>query len=267
MSDPPDDGHRAAGGDGLTGPAAPGTAPRARARRASAALITELPPDVDEALVKNGYKGKLGLTTLNTLVHRIAVLSKAHQMARAGARTRSAPDVSRAARSARTWRCRPVAAAAHAGAKPGSMTGSKHRPSEPLRRPARARAARTHAPRLRPARCPAQAPARAHQGPRLQLLLATCDESLKDKRDRALLLFAWVTGGRRRSEVASATLENLQRVDADAFIYTLTDSKTNQRGDLRPEDHGQDRASERGDRGRVFQGGECAGWQAGAEAG
>src|SRR4030095_10381623 len=51
----------------------------------------------------------------------------------------------------------------------------------------------------------------------LERLLATCDESLKGKRDRALLLFAWASGGRRRSEVASALLENLQRVNADAF--------------------------------------------------
>ena len=70
----------------------------------------------------------------------------------------------------------------------------------------------------------------------LQLLLATCDDSLRGKRDRALLLFAWATGGRRRSEVAAATLENLQRVNAEAFVYTLAHSKTNQRGELRPED-------------------------------
>jgi integrase len=70
----------------------------------------------------------------------------------------------------------------------------------------------------------------------LQLLLATCDASLRGKRDRALLLFAWATGGRRRSEVAAATLENLQRVNAEAFVYTLAHSKTNQRGELRPED-------------------------------
>jgi len=66
--------------------------------------------------------------------------------------------------------------------------------------------------------------------------LATCDESLRGKRDRALLLFAWATGGRRRSEGAAATLENLQRVNAEAFVYTLAHSKTNQRGELRPED-------------------------------
>jgi integrase len=38
----------------------------------------------------------------------------------------------------------------------------------------------------------------------LQAVLATCDDTLRGKRDRALLLFAWATGGRRRSEVASA---------------------------------------------------------------
>jgi integrase len=70
----------------------------------------------------------------------------------------------------------------------------------------------------------------------LQLLLATCDESLRGRRDRALLLFAWATGGRRRSEVAAATLENPQQVNPDSFVYTPTHSKNNQRGDLRPED-------------------------------
>ena len=67
-------------------------------------------------------------------------------------------------------------------------------------------------------------------------MLATGDETLRGKRDRALLLFAWATGGRRRSEVASAPLENLQRVDAKSYLYTLAHSKTNQAGAERPED-------------------------------
>ncbi|RZL92636.1 MAG: hypothetical protein EOP82_09640 [Variovorax sp.] len=70
----------------------------------------------------------------------------------------------------------------------------------------------------------------------LQALLATCDESLRGQRDRALLLFAWATGGRRRSEVAAATMENLRRVDARSYLYTLAHSKTNQPGVERPED-------------------------------
>ena len=35
----------------------------------------------------------------------------------------------------------------------------------------------------------------------LQGVLTTCNESLQGKRDRALLLFAWASGRRRRSEV------------------------------------------------------------------
>ena len=73
----------------------------------------------------------------------------------------------------------------------------------------------------------------------LQAVLATCDDTLRGKRDRALLLFAWATGGRRRSEVASATLENLQRMGGDSahsYLYTLAHSKTNQAGAERPED-------------------------------
>ncbi|RST48706.1 hypothetical protein [Variovorax sp. MHTC-1] len=49
----------------------------------STGLVTELPPDIDQALVANGYKARLGAPALNTLVHRIAVLSKAHQLAKA----------------------------------------------------------------------------------------------------------------------------------------------------------------------------------------
>lgn len=43
-------------------------------------LVHELPPAIDEVLVQAGFKGKLGPMALNTLVHRIAVLSKTHQI-------------------------------------------------------------------------------------------------------------------------------------------------------------------------------------------
>jgi integrase len=72
-----------------------------------------------------------------------------------------------------------------------------------------------------------------------ELLLAvldTCDESLQGRRDRALLLFAWSTGGRRRSEVASAQMKNLRRVREGEYLYTVGHSKTNQHGAARPED-------------------------------
>lgn len=187
--------------DGTT-PESDGSAgsPKARTPRRSTELVTELPTNVDEALVRNGYKAHLGPPALSTLVHRIAVLSKAHQMGAAGAT--AAPDA-----------------------------GIANPCADPLVRELLARTRRAYA--QRGARTKRQ---RALTKDPLQLLLATCDDSHKGKRDRALLLFGWATGGRRRSEIASATLENLQRVGADAFSYILSHSKTNQRGELRPED-------------------------------
>jgi len=65
----------------------------------------------------------------------------------------------------------------------------------------------------------------------LDLMLATCDgNSLHDIRDRALLLFAWSSGGRRRSEAASAVIERLE-VHGNDFVYRLGVTKTHQDGD------------------------------------
>lgn len=63
----------------------------------------------------------------------------------------------------------------------------------------------------------------------LEQILATCDDSLIGLRDRAMLLFAWASGGRRRSEVVRATMENTRRVP-EGFLYILGASKTNQAG-------------------------------------
>lgn len=71
---------------------------------------------------------------------------------------------------------------------------------------------------------------------KLRLVLATCDESLKGKRDRALLHFAWSSGGRRRSEAVQASFDNVRRLAPGQFVYTLGVTKTNQSGELRPED-------------------------------
>ncbi|WP_124079276.1 site-specific integrase [Pigmentiphaga humi] len=70
----------------------------------------------------------------------------------------------------------------------------------------------------------------------LERLLATCDDTLTGLRDRALLLFAWASGGRRRSEVVRATMENTRR-SGDGFLYTLGHSKTNQQGAERADNH------------------------------
>lgn len=64
----------------------------------------------------------------------------------------------------------------------------------------------------------------------LEALLATCDDSLRGVRDRALLLFAWSSGGRRRSEVTAATTDNVRQVGERAYVFTLHRSKTDQSG-------------------------------------
>lgn len=69
----------------------------------------------------------------------------------------------------------------------------------------------------------------------LSALLATCGDDLKGLRDRALLLVGFASGGRRRSELVSLQVEDLQRVSG-GFMFTLGQSKTNQSGAARPED-------------------------------
>lgn len=154
-------------------------------------LLHELPAAIDKALVAGGFKGKLGPMALNTLVHRMAVLSKAHQLR---------------------------------GLK-NPCQDAKIR--ELLAMTRRAYAKRVALPRKKDA---------ITRDP-LDALLATCDDTLRGKRDRALLLFAWSSGGRRRSEVASADLSFLTSVDAGELSYRLAHSKTNQAGADRPENH------------------------------
>lgn len=67
---------------------------------------------------------------------------------------------------------------------------------------------------------------------RLEPMLATCGEDLAGIRDRALLLFAFGSGGRRRSEVTAACVEDLQPVGGEdpGFLFRLARSKTDQAG-------------------------------------
>ena len=160
------------------------------ARTTKDGLVTELPAAFDQALVAHGFKARLGPPALNTLTHRLSVLSKAHQLA-----GQSNPCADSAVREL-------IAKTRRAYAKRGAMP--------------RKQDALTRTP--------------------LEAILATCDDSLKGKRDRALLLFAWATGGRRRSEVTSATWQNLRKVDDGAFVYRLTFSKTNQTGAAHADD-------------------------------
>lgn len=65
----------------------------------------------------------------------------------------------------------------------------------------------------------------------LENILVTCQSNtLIDIRDKALILFGWASGGRRRSEISDATFENLdEQADGD-FIYRIARSKTDQQG-------------------------------------
>lgn len=146
-------------------------------------LVNEMPAVIDEALVASGYKAKLGPFALSTLIHRVAVLSKAHQ-------------IEQAANPCDQPRVRELLSK--------TRRGYAKRGARPNKKPALTREP-------------------------LEALLETCDASLVGLRDRALLLFAFSSGGRRRSEVCAATLENTCR-EGDGFIFTLGHSKTNQAG-------------------------------------
>ena len=66
-------------------------------------------------------------------------------------------------------------------------------------------------------------------------MLNTCHEDgIKGIRDSALLLFGFSTGGRRRTEISNATMENLTDNGDGTFIYNLGKSKTNKTGQYDP---------------------------------
>ncbi len=147
-------------------------------------LVHDLPPAIDQALVNGGFKGALGAPALSTVLHRLSVLSKAHQLAEVPNPTRD-PAVQELVKRIRR-------AYAGRGVRPARKTALTKTP--------------------------------------LEALLATCTDGLIGLRDRALLLFAFSSGGRRRSEVAGAVMENLTRVDENTYVYRLTHSKTEQAG-------------------------------------
>ena len=64
----------------------------------------------------------------------------------------------------------------------------------------------------------------------LDKMLSTCDKTLQGVRDRALLLVAFCSGGRRRSEIANLTTNDITKTN-DGYLITLAKSKTDQEAD------------------------------------
>lgn len=147
----------------------------------------DLPPAIDDALVRAGFKGALGPPKLATVLHRLSVLSKAHTL-------REAPNPVRDVQV-----------------------------QELIRRVRRAHAQRGELSQ----------PKQALTKDPLEAMLATCGEDLIGVRDRALLLFAWASGGRRRSEVTAAVMEQLVALDERTYLYRLLYSKTDPTGATR----------------------------------
>ncbi|MBD9581371.1 site-specific integrase [Delftia sp. DLF01] len=160
-------------------------------RQTGAGLASEMPAHMDRALIEAGYKAREGPLSHNTLVHRMAVLSKAHQV-------HGLPN--------------PCQDGAVRELMSRTRKAYARRGEQPAKKDALTRDL-------------------------LEQLLDTCDDSLRGRRDRALLLFAWSSGGRRRSEVAGADMRHLRAVGPQEFIYTLAHSKTNQSGRDAPENH------------------------------
>ncbi|WP_436297013.1 hypothetical protein [Variovorax sp. LjRoot175] len=65
-------------------------------RATKAGVTCQLPPENDAALVEGGIKVKPGAPALNTLMHRISVLSMAHHLP-------SSPTPAPTPRSKRSW--------------------------------------------------------------------------------------------------------------------------------------------------------------------
>lgn len=61
-------------------------------------------------------------------------------------------------------------------------------------------------------------------------LLLTCKSTIIDIRDKAIMLFGFSTGGRRRSEIANAEMKYLTKNSDGNYLYNLKMSKTNQEG-------------------------------------
>jgi integrase len=158
-----------------------------------------LPPAIDRLLVARAYKAKLGPWSRATVETRLAALSRAHDVFIAN----QIPPLPPAANPLRDPGVRDLLSTVR--------RAYARRPPDHERRP----------------------PIAATR-PVMEALLATCQDDLAGIRDRALLLFGFASGGRRRSEIVAATLENVRRDGEGGFVFELGRSKTNQAGARTP---------------------------------
>ncbi len=63
-----------------------------------------------------------------------------------------------------------------------------------------------------------------------QMLATVAGDGMREIRDRGLLLFTWLTGGRRRSEACAARVEDLA-ADGPDYVLTIPRSKGDQVGE------------------------------------
>jgi integrase len=167
--------------------------------------VWDLPREADELLVQSGVKGKPGPLALSTLEHRVSVLSAAHRGEEARLRAQKRDGQLQLPNPCEAREVRELL-------RNVRSSYAKHDAAAPNKKP-------------------------ALTSDLLALVLKACDmKTPKGLRDRALLAFAFATGGRRRSEVAEASLANLRRVGG-GFEYHLAKSKTNQAGQERDQDY------------------------------
>jgi integrase len=159
-----------------------------------------LPPAIDRVLVERRYKAKLGPWSRVTVETRLAALSRAHDIFIAN----QVPPLPAAANPLRDAGVRQLLSAVR--------RAYARRPPDHERRP----------------------PIAATR-PVMEALLATCHADLAGIRDRALLLFGFASGGRRRTEIVAATLENVRRDGQGGFVFELRRSKTQQAGGRAPQ--------------------------------
>ncbi len=161
-----------------------------RSRDNPSLLKHELPREIDRQLVASKIKQKLGPLRLATILQRVTMLGRLHR-----------------------------------------VQGLPHALAHPEVRDLLADLRRAYGKREDDA--PAQRPALTAEP--LEQLIEVCEDEIRTGnlerhrrglRNRVMLFFAFATGGRRRSEVTSATVQRLKKHPNGDYYYTMGATKT-----------------------------------------